>query len=234
MRIDKLLAHSGYGTRKDVKQLLKEKIVFVNDVVVTSAKLHVDTTHDVVRVEDDILTYTEQVYIMLHKPTDVLSATEDFYDTTVLDLVDEMYAKQGVFPVGRLDKDTTGLLLLTNDGKLAHQLLSPSAAVDKEYIVTLARPIEPEQITKLTAGVTLDDGYTTLPAKVITTADKMCIHLLIQEGKYHQVKRMLAAVGNHVEALHRVRMGTLLLDADLQAGEHRFLTEAELAALQAL
>lgn len=235
MRIDKLLAHSGYGTRKEVKQLLKKKRVTLNGEVIVNPKQKVDVMQDEVLVDDEFVMYEETFYLLMHKPMDVISATEDANDETVLDIMEPLYFERGVFPVGRLDKDTTGLLLLTNDGKLAHKLLSPKSKVDKEYVAKLRDPLTKEMIEALEAGITLEDGFTCMPAEVWTSNESGTeIHIVIQEGKYHQVKRMFAAVDNKVLALERIRMGTLLADEMLKPGEYRYLTEDELEALQGI
>ena len=232
MRIDKFLANSGIGTRKEVKELLKKKRIKVNDEVVTEAKIHIDEDNDIVTFDGERIEYKEYLYIMLNKPQDVISATDDERHRTVLDLLEEPLTKVGLFPVGRLDKDTEGLLVLTNDGKMAHELLSPKKHVPKRYYVELKKPLSKEDAVILENGVELET-FTTKPAKVeFITEDK--VYIIISEGKYHQVKRMFKCVGNRVLFLKRTGMGNLGLDENLAPGEYRELTSDELEQLQGL
>ncbi len=232
MRIDKFLANSGIGTRKEVKELLKKKRISVNDEVVTEAKTHIDEDNDFVAFDGKRIEFKEFLYIMLNKPQDVISATDDERHRTVLDLLEEPLTKVGLFPVGRLDKDTEGLLVLTNDGKMAHELLSPKKHVPKRYYVELKKPLSKEDTVILENGVELET-FTTKPAKVeFITEDK--VYIIISEGKYHQVKRMFKCVGNRVLFLKRTGMGNLGLDENLAPGEYRELTSDELEQLQGL
>lgn len=231
MRVDKLLAHVGYGSRKDVKQLLKKGLFTVNGAVVKSAKAHVDPDKDELVFGGEPITYREYLYVMMHKPAGILSATEDASQETVVDLLEEEDRLFEPFPVGRLDKDTTGLLLLTNDGKWAHGITSPARKIPKTYEVMTAQPVTDLMADQLKQGVTLDDGFETRPADIAFPLEgRSLIHLTIDEGKYHQVKRMLAAVGNHVDGLKRIRIGSLSLDDTLEAGTYRELTEQEVRA----
>jgi len=236
MRIDKLLANSGYGSRKEVKQLLKKGQVTVNGGEIKQPKEHVDPTHDAVEVLGERLHYQEFVYFMLNKPPGVVSATEDMRDETVIDLLEITDQVRSPFPVGRLDKDTEGLLLLTNDGKLAHQLLSPKKDVGKRYYATVKGQVTEADIVLFKQGVTLDDGYQTKPADltILESGETSEIELVISEGKFHQVKRMFEAVGKQVVYLKRLKMGELTLDPSLELGEYRELTEEELSYLQEL
>lgn len=236
LRLDKLLAHSGYGSRKDVKQLLKSARVVVNDKKVTSGKIHVNPEQDQIYVNDERVTYEEFVYYLLHKPAGVISATEDVRDKTVLDLLAAEDQLKSPFPVGRLDKDTEGLLLLTNDGKLAHQLLTPKNDIGKTYYAKINQPVTEADQIAFKNGVTLDDGYQTKSAELtILQSDTMSeIELTITEGKFHQVKRMFEAVGKRVIYLKRVAMEEWKLDPTLAKGKYRRLTEEELAYLQQL
>ncbi|MCP1223425.1 pseudouridine synthase [Sebaldella sp. S0638] len=232
MRIDKLLANSGIGTRKEVKELLKKKRISVNGEIITEAKMHIDEDNDIVTFDGERIEYKEFLYIMLNKPQDVISATDDERHRTVLDLLEESLTKVGLFPVGRLDKDTEGLLVLTNDGKMAHELLSPKKHVPKRYYVELKKPLSEEEARILENGVELET-FTTKPAKIeFITEDK--VYIIISEGKYHQVKRMFKCVGNRVLYLKRVSMGNLELDESLELGEYRELTPDELELLQSL
>lgn len=231
MRLDKLLADSGLGSRKEVKQFIKKQRITVNGEIIRDDSKKVDEVNDIICFDGKEVKYQKFVYFMLNKPQGVVSATEDETSKTVLDLLPQQCYKQGVFPVGRLDKDTTGLLLLTNDGDLAHQLLSPKKHVDKCYLATLENPITQDMITELENGITLADGYHCLPAKVKIAEKNTEIFLTIQEGKFHQVKRMMHAVGNNVTALKRISMGPLHLDQLLSEGMYRPLTSDELNAL---
>ena len=234
MRLDKMLANSGFGTRKEVKKLLKTGVVKVDGNVVKDAKVHVDPEVQEVTVHDDIVEYREFIYLMMHKPPGFLSATEDHRQETVVDILQEEDKIFEPFPVGRLDKDTEGFLLLTNDGQLAHQLLSPKKHVPKTYYAKIDGEVTEEDIAAFQKGVTLDDGYETLPAelKILTAAAQSEIEITIVEGKFHQVKRMFQAVGKTVTYLKRLSMGPLELDPDLELGEYRELTDEELELLK--
>lgn len=238
-RLDKLLAHAGFGTRSQIRKLVKEGAVQVNGTVVKDNGLKVDPERDRVTVYDEPVQYREFVYLMLNKPQGVVSATEDRRDRTVLDLIGDEYVHLDLFPVGRLDKDTEGLLLLTNDGRLAHELLSPRKHVPKTYYAEVEGAVGEGDREAFRRGVELDDGYVTMPAEldVLETGDPAAgrlsrVHLTIMEGKFHQVKRMFLAVGKRVVFLKRIRMGQLQLDETLRPGQYRELTEAELALLQ--
>jgi len=234
MRLDKLLANMGYGSRKEVKQLLKQKAVTVDGAYVKDAALHVDPEKQDVSVFGERVVYTEFVYFMMNKPPDVISATEDVRDETVIDLLEPLHQHFQPFPVGRLDKDTEGLLLLTNDGQLAHHLLSPKKHVPKVYYAQIEGLVTEEDCKKFVQGVELDDGYVTKPGELnILKSDLQSeIELTIQEGKFHQVKRMFESVGKRVTYLKRLSMGSLKLDDNLALGEYRELTTKELADLQ--
>lgn len=231
MRLDKFLVETGIGSRSEVKRYIKAKQIRVNNVVTTKPEQHIDPNIDVVCYRDEKITYAEYDYVMLHKPKGVVSATEDPVDQTVLDLLPNQYHR--VFPVGRLDKDTTGLLLLTNHGQLAHLLLSPKHHVHKVYEVTLEKPIDQTIVPLFKEGITLEDGYVCLPSDIVILSET-CVHLMIYEGKFHQVKRMFKSVGNRVVALKRLQMGTLSLDDTLNVGEYRLLTEDEIKSLEQL
>jgi 16S rRNA pseudouridine516 synthase len=234
MRIDKMLANLGYGSRKEVKQLLKSSAVKVDGVVLKDAKQHVDPENQTVTLNGEVIEYKEFIYLMMNKPPGVLSATEDNVGETVIDLLeieDQVYEP---FPVGRLDKDTEGLLLITNDGQLAHQLLSPKKHVPKTYFAVIDGEVTEEDIKAFAAGVTLDDGYLTKPGelKIMKSGIRSDIELTITEGKFHQVKRMFQAVGKRVVYLQRLSMGPLQLDETLELGEYRELTDEEVELLR--
>lgn len=234
MRIDKLLANVGYGSRKEVKGLLKSGAVKVNEDVVKDAKQHVDPEADIVTVHGEQVRYKEFVYLMMNKPPGVLSATEDNSCETVIDLLELEDSVFEPFPVGRLDKDTEGLLLITNDGQLAHQLLSPKKHVPKTYFAVIEGEVTKADIEAFRKGVTLDDGYVTKPGELVILKSGLTsdIELTITEGKFHQVKRMFQAVDKRVMYLKRLSMGTLKLDEDLELGEYRELTDEEIAELK--
>ncbi len=234
MRIDKFLSNMGYGSRKEVKILLKSKAVEVNGETVRDPKVHVDEKNDEVAVGGELVEYTEFIYLLMNKPPGYISATEDKYDETVIDLLGEGEQLFEPFPVGRLDKDTEGLLLLTNDGKLAHELLSPKKHVDKRYFAKIEGVVTDEDGEAFNRGVMLDDGYVTKPAQlhILHSGPQSEIELTITEGKFHQVKRMFQSVDKEVVYLKRLSMGALELDPELQLGEYRHLTEEELDSLK--
>lgn len=236
MRLDKLLANMGYGSRKDVKQLLKKKRVEVNGDVMKDGSQHVDPNQDIVTVDDVQVQYREYVYLMLHKPPGYISATEDLREKTVIDLLPDQYRIFSPFPVGRLDKDTEGLLLITNDGKLAHELVSPKKNIEKLYYAKVEGTVTTSDQDKFQEGIVLDDGYNCKPAKldILTSATQSEVEVTITEGKFHQVKRMFEAVGKKVVYLKRMQMGPLKLDQSLPLGSVRELTSEELAACMAL
>lgn len=239
MRLDKLLGNMGRGTRSEIKKWAKQGLIAVNGVVAKDSGKQVDAELDTITLDGEEIKYRKYVYIMLHKPPGVISATEDNRDRTVIDLLTDEMRVFAPFPVGRLDKDTEGLLLLSNDGKLAHELLSPRKHVEKTYFARVSGYVDESDIESFANGVTLDDGYHTMPAKLIVTGHEgegesavSMIEVTIMEGKFHQVKRMFEAVGKKVVYLKRLRMGTLVLDEDLQLGHWRELTSEELSGLQ--
>ena len=237
MRLDKFLANSGIGTRKEVKEILKNKKISVNDAFVKDGKIQIDEEKDIVKHEDKIIHYKPFVYIMMNKPTGVISATEDNHHKTVIDLLNDQYRTYDIFPVGRLDIDTEGLLLLTNDGILSHNLLSPKKHVDKKYYVKIANPLTEEDIKTLENGIKLEENFITKKAKVKIICNnnennEYLAYITISEGKFHQVKRMFKAVNNEVLYLKRMKMGNLLLDENLKSGEYRELTAEELDSLK--
>lgn len=234
MRVDKLLSNRGYGSRKEVKELLKKGHVLIDDEKVKDGKTQVDPTQQTVTVFGEKVEYKEFVYLMMNKPSGVVSATEDIRDETVIDLLEEGDRLYQPFPVGRLDKDTVGLLLLTNNGKLSHQLLSPNKHVTKTYFAKIKGKVTESDVLAFKKGVTLDDGYLTKPSdlKILYSGDLSEIELDLTEGKFHQVKRMFEAVEKKVVYLKRMKMGNLELDPALKEGEYRELTEEELQILE--
>jgi 16S rRNA pseudouridine516 synthase len=234
MRIDKLLANLGFGSRKDVKKLLKDGAVRINDAVVKDPKEHVDPKKDHVTLNGETIEYKEFIYLMMNKPPGVLSATEDNAGETVIDLLEMEDQVYEPFPVGRLDKDTEGFLLITNDGQLAHRLLSPKKHVPKTYFAVIDGAVTQSDVEAFQNGVILDDGYQTKPGdlKILKSGIRSDIELTITEGKFHQVKRMFEAVGKRVIYLKRISMGPLQLDETLELGEYRELTDEEVNLLK--
>ena len=232
MRIDKYLANMKVGSRKEVHDLIKAKKVTVNGQLVKQAKQQVADT-DIVKVADETISYEQFHYFMLNKPAGVITATEDPQQKTVLDLIEHKDLYQGLSPVGRLDKDTTGLLLLTNDGQLNHNLLSPKKHVAKTYFVELDYEVSDKLIDNFAKGVTLADGTKVSPAQLNIDKDnkKQCF-ITIHEGKFHQIKRMFGLFDLGVVKLKRISMGNLSLDENLLLGKYRKLTKAEISALK--
>lgn len=233
MRIDKMLANIGYGSRKEVKKLLKIGAVKVDGILIKDAKQHVDPEQQVITVYGEEVEYKEFIYLMMNKPPGILSATEDDRQETVVDILQEEDQIFAPFPVGRLDKDTEGLLLLTNDGQLAHRLLSPKKHVPKTYFAIIQGEVTESDVEAFQQGVVLDDGYHTKPGdlEILTSGSISEIKLTITEGKFHQVKRMFESVGKRVTYLKRLTMADLVLDETLELGEYRELTEEELEGL---
>ena len=232
IRLDKYLADMGIGTRTEVKKLIRQGKVKVDDHIVKSPEQKIDTVTHKVFCEGQEVGYEEYEYYILNKPAGYVSATTDAKDKTVLDLITDKKRKD-LFPVGRLDKDTEGLLLITNDGDLAHRLLAPKKHVDKLYYAKVEGLVTEDDVKTFAEGVNIGDDEMTRPAvlEILKSDDISEIHLTIQEGKFHQVKRMFEAVGKKVIYLKRVSMGTLRLDENLKLGEYRALTEEELEHL---
>lgn len=228
MRIDKYLANMNVGSRKEVHSLIKKKVVTVNGELVTTPKQQVKED-DLVVVDGNEIAYQQYHYFLLNKPKGVISATEDRSQQTVISLLKTKDRYQGIAPVGRLDKNTTGLLLLTNDGALAHELLAPNKHVTKVYRAKISGVASEETIKTFASGITLGDGTKLKPAKLeILAQDKVHdlsqIEIQIQEGKYHQIKRMFGAVGMKVLELDRISMGKLSLPTDLKRGQYQEIT----------
>ena len=235
MRLDKFLVDCGVGSRSEVKKYLKQKFVKVNGEVETSAKCQIDEKQDTITFQGQFLQHEHFVYYLLNKPKGVLSATEDSQHRTVLDLLDDCARHKEVFPVGRLDIDTHGLLLLTNNGPLAHAMLSPKKHVDKLYQAQIDGMMTEQDVEQFHQGIRLKD-FTCQPAdlEIVSVDEKnnsSLVRITLREGKFHQVKRMVASCGKKVVDLQRLSMGPLVLDEDLQIGDSRRLTEAELTSL---
>lgn len=229
MRLDKYLHDLGYGSRRDIEQLLRRQVVTVDDARVKKGSVQV-SADSVVAIDGEPLVYAPTVWLMLNKPAGVITATQDAHQETVMDLVPERFMHMRVAPVGRLDKDTTGLLLLTNDGALAHRLLSPKRHVEKVYEVTYEETLVDDAAERCAAGIDLGD-FTSAPAELELFAPGRC-RLHLREGKFHQVKRMLHELGGVVTALHRVQFGGLTLDEQLAPGDWRLLEVDEVALLE--
>ena len=228
IRLDKFLADMGYGTRSEVKKEITKGNVKINGLSVRKPETKIDTEKDEVMYREQLAAYEKYEYYMLNKPAGVISATTDKKEKTVLDLIGEKQRKD-LFPVGRLDKDTEGLLLITNDGELAHRLLSPKKHVDKVYYVRVQGELAEEDIRRLAEGIDIGEEKLTLPARLVIRKSGQFseAEITIQEGKFHQVKRMFHALGKEVVYLKRLSMGTLVLDGNLKPGEYRKLTKEE-------
>lgn len=231
-RLDKLLASTGRWSRKEVKDLVRQGRVLAGGRPVGKPEEKFDPQTDSIQVDGEAVDCAPFVYLMMNKPAGLLSATEDRDQKTVLDLLPPHLRRRGLFPVGRLDKDTTGLLLLTDDGALAHELLSPKKHVDKVYLARVEGKVDGTDVAALAAGMVLGDGLQCLPAGLEPLEDGSSCLVTLREGKYHQVKRMLAARGKPVLALKRLSMGPLRLDEGLKAGEWRPLTPEETGELK--
>ena len=231
MRLDKFLCDNNIGTRSQVKEYIKKGQVTVNDQIIKKPETKVNEETDTVVCQGQPIHYRKYVYYMLNKPEGVVSATNDNTAPTVVSLL-TVPEQKDLFPVGRLDKDTTGLLLLTNDGALAHDLLSPKKHVDKTYFAILDGEVGEKEQELFLQGLDIGDEKKTLPAKLEITDKANEVFITVQEGRFHQVKRMAEAVGRKVEYLKRISMGPLVLDKELKKGEYRPLFEEELAKLK--
>lgn len=231
MRLDKYLTNQGIGSRSQVKALIKSKKVFVNNVLENKPERHIDENNDIVSLDGVNLEYNKFYYYMLNKPPGVLTAVKDNNYKTVMDIMD-VTPKEGLFPVGRLDKDTEGLLLITNDGELSHNLLSPKKHVNKTYYVELNGELIDSDIDLFAKGLDIGEKNITKPAKLEILSGRNRAYITITEGKYHQVKRMFQAIGLTVTFLKRISMGSLILDKNLKSGGYRKLTEEEIINLK--
>ncbi|MBS5986093.1 pseudouridine synthase [Clostridium sp.] len=234
-RLDKIISNLGYGSRKEIKALVKKGLVKVDGEVVKDNGLLIDPEKSVININGEDLFYREYIYLMMNKPDGVISATYDNREETVIDLLEVEHQVFNPFPVGRLDKDTVGLLLLTNDGELNHRLISPKWHVDKVYYAKIDKAVDEKDIEAFKNGIILDDGYKCKEGKleIISSSNEGSeVMVTIQEGKYHQVKRMFEALGKTVVYLKRTEFGGLSLDQELEEGEYRELTEDELALLK--
>lgn len=229
MRLDKAIAHAGHGSRRDAGAWIRDGLAAVGGAVIRRPEAAVDPLEQRVTLRGQDIEYAEQYTYMLHKPEGYVSSTDDPRERTVMELLDARRRRLGLFPAGRLDKDATGLLLLTTDGALAHRLLSPSRHVEKEYLVTVDAPLTPDMCEAFRRGVPiLERGQSQIcrPASLDILGPNIA-RVILREGKYHQIKRMMAALGPRVTAIHRVRMGGVRLDETLEPGQWRALTAAE-------
>ncbi len=232
MRLDKFLTSNGCCSRTEAKRAVRAGAVLVNGVVPKSSDVSVEPETDRIVFQGKHIVYRKYVYIMLNKPEGYVSATEDGRDKTVLDLLPQDALRPGLFPCGRLDKNTIGLMLITDDGDLAHKLLAPKSHVSKTYRFKSKFPMSYADAERFADGVTLEDGYVTLPAKIELDDDQMGGYITLTEGKYHQIKRMLEALDNKITYLERITFGNLVLDKNLERGEWRYLTNEEIVGLR--
>ena len=230
-RLDKIVSATGKKSRREVRDLVRQGRILVDGRPAAAADMKLDPDAAVIVLDGEPLRCERFTYVMLHKPAGVLTATEDSRQRTVLDLLPQELRRRKLSPVGRLDKDTEGLLLLTNDGQLSHRLLSPKYHVDKVYYARVDGVLEPSDAAAFAAGMTLGDGLTCRPARLELLSPHEAL-VTLREGKFHQVKRMLAACGKPVLFLKRLSMGAVQLDANLSPGEWRFLTEEECFSLK--
>ncbi|HEX2924902.1 MAG TPA: pseudouridine synthase [Ruminiclostridium sp.] len=233
-RLDKVLSNFGFGSRTEIKSAVRNGQVVLDGQVVKDSGIHIDPEENIIEINGERLNYRQYVYIMMNKPQGVISATSDRKQKTVFDILPEQYKCFELFPAGRLDIDTEGLVLMTNDGQLSHEILSPKKHVPKQYFAKVLGHVNAEDAAAFEQGVILDDGYKTLPAalEIIKSDDVSEIRLTIVEGKFHQVKRMFEAVGKKVIYLKRLSMGNLRLDESLKLGECKELGESDIELLR--
>ena len=232
MRLDKFLSMMGCCSRSEAKKAIREKKILINEATAQAADVQIDPDNDKITFCGKRIIYQQYKYIMLNKPDGVVSATDDPREKTVIDLIEGEERRHKMFPCGRLDKNTLGLMLLTDDGDLAHELLSPKHHVNKKYYFKAEKEIAVAEIMQFENGLTLDDGYVTLPAKIELFDNKTEGIITLTEGKYHQIKRMLVAIDNKITYLERISFGPLELDTSLARGEWRYLTEEEIKLLR--
>ncbi len=232
MRIDKFLSNMGIASRTESSKAARGGLVLVNGAPVKKADVHIDPEKDVITYCGRKIEYRKYTYILMNKPDGVVSATEDGKDKTVIDLLPEELQRLDLFPCGRLDKHTLGLVMLTDDGDLAHRLLSPKHHVNKKYRFECKFPLTRDEVEYLEKGATLEDGYITKPSEIELDDDNQSGYITLVEGKYHQIKRMLESVNNKITYLERVTFGPLCLDKSLGRGEWRFLSKEEIERLE--
>lgn len=237
VRVDKFLHDMNVGTRSQIRKLIKEKAVFVNDVVAKSGRVKVAPVVDQVRLREQVITYQQYFYFMMNKPLGVVTATEDRKQKTVMDLFNKVDFRKDLFPVGRLDKDTEGLLLITNNGPLAHQLLAPERHVQKTYEAVVTGQITDPAVKQFADGMVLKDGTQLKPADLTilnysALDEQTLVHVTLKEGKYHQVRRMFGSLGERVVSLKRISFGPLQLEEGLLPGTYRELSDEEIEKLK--
>lgn len=232
MRVDKFLTATATATRSEASRAARQGRILINGAPCKSASQQIDAEKDIIQFDGEVVEYRKYIYILLNKPEGYVSATDDNREKTVLDLLPEKLRSMGLFPCGRLDKNTVGVMLLTNNGDLGHKLLSPRYHVDKTYRYTARDLLSDEDVLQLETGVYILDGYRTKPAKVKVYPDRDQGEISITEGKYHQIKLMFEAIGNKITGLERIRFGPLTADGSLARGEWRYLTEDEIKALE--
>ena len=229
-RLDKIICSQTEYSRRDIKKLVSQKRVKVNNEIVFSSDIKIDSNKDIISIDDKNISVQKYVYLVLNKPMGYISATEDRSQATVLDLIDEKYLHRELFPAGRLDKDTTGLMIITDDGKFAHDILSPKKHVNKTYEVTIDIPVTDEMIKKFKDGIDLNDGKCKTAIMEIT--GEYSAKVILTEGRYHQIKRMFGCFGAKVTKLHRIKMGNFELPKDLEEGKSRELTIEEIEKIK--
>ncbi|OAA91486.1 pseudouridine synthase [Clostridium ljungdahlii] len=234
-RIDKILANLGFGTRKEIKAVVKNGEVKIDGTVIKDSSMKIDPDKSTIEVGGNVVEYKKNIYLLMNKPQGVVSATFDNYDETVIDILEPEYQAFKPFPVGRLDKDTEGLLLITNDGELNHRMISPKNHVDKVYYAEIDKYLDERDVNRFKKGIQLKDGYKCLPGKlhiIESNEDGAKVEVTIQEGKFHQVKRMFNALGKNVVYLKRIKFGPIELDKDLNLGQYRELSKNEIESIK--
>jgi 16S rRNA pseudouridine516 synthase len=234
-RLDKVLANLGYGTRKEVKSLIKSGVVKVNGMLARDNSLKIDPANCKIEVAGDNIEYRKNIYILMNKPEGVVSATFDNFDETVIDILEPEYQAFKPFPVGRLDKDTRGLLIITNDGELNHRLISPKNHVDKVYYAEIDKSLDEYDVNRFKNGIVLKDGYKCMPALLHimeSGSDGSRVKVIIQEGKFHQIKRMFNSLGKNVVYLRRIQFGPIKLEDSLDEGKYRELSKEEIEKIK--
>lgn len=229
-RLDKIICSQTEYSRKDIKKIVSQKRIKVNGRIIIKSDIKIDENKDIILIDDKEIQIREYVYLILNKPKGYISATEDRTQKTVLDLIDNKYLHRDLFPAGRLDKDTTGLMIITDDGKFAHEILSPRKHVSKTYEVTLDIPVTEEMVKRFKDGIDLNDGKCKTAVMEIT--GEYSAKVILTEGRYHQIKRMFGCFGAKVIELHRIKMGGLELPNDLREGESRELTFEEIEKIK--
>ncbi len=235
IRLDKFLSNAGIGSRSEVREYIKQRRIWIDGVVCIKADTKIDKEKNIITFDKRVVSYEEYIYLILNKPKGVISATEDEKEKTVIDLLSDEYKKYKLFPVGRLDKDTVGLLILTNDGKFAHNTLSPKKHIEKSYFAHINGKVDDKYIEKFKEGIILKDGYKCLPAKLSIdySSDNFSkVNITIKEGKYHQIKRMFETFGKKVVYLKRTSFDKIILDETLEEGSYRLANEEEMKIIK--